>query len=605
MNTRNRRALALLALLASRSLLSAQVPEQAPEIPAADVSESVAVDVPPAETVSDPAPDQTDASMLPAPVNESPVEQMADPSSAGAEVPATEPVVTESEAPLPVVVSTASASETSILNDDGKAKDTLSVDFPDEDIRNILRNVADLFELNIVIPDTLQGRTSIKLRDVTWRQIFKVILTPVGYTFVEDDNIIKIVSIESLAQEPVTTEVFLINYAKAEDILKSLAPLIDAAAGGKSVVDARNNALVITERPSQLSKMRPIIEKLDRVTAQVMIESKFIEVSNRDLKNIGVNWASLQGYGVGVGEMERSYEDEDTKESENTSNNERTDTTSSNLTNTTSIVNGVPTVSSVNTNQTGSTSSLEQLMNLTSGSNLTKTTTAVFSADDFRVVLSALQTMNDTKLVSNPTVVTLNNTEAEILVGDKYPIATPEFNPESGQITYDVTPQDIGVILKVTPQVNAQGFIKLQVQPEVSSLNGTVTIPGGAEYPIVATRTAKTQVSLRDGYTMGIGGLMEQSITKGESKVPVLGDIPLLGRLFRSNTKGDNARNMLIFITARSISPDGAPLEEVFDSRVIRKMKLERSELPGQRDGSSPFVEPELSESAKEGVSSR
>lgn len=605
MNTRNRRALALLALLASRSLLSAQVPEQAPEIPAADVSESVAVDVPPSETVSDPAPDQTDASMLPAPVNESPVEQMADPSSAGAEVPATEPVVTESEAPLPVVVSTASASETSILNDDGKAKDTLSVDFPDEDIRNILRNVADLFELNIVIPDTLQGRTSIKLRDVTWRQIFKVILTPVGYTFVEDDNIIKIVSIESLAQEPVTTEVFLINYAKAEDILKSLAPLIDAAAGGKSVVDARNNALVITERPSQLSKMRPIIEKLDRVTAQVMIESKFIEVSNRDLKNIGVNWASLQGYGVGVGEMERSYEDEDTKESENTSNNERTDTTSSNLTNTTSIVNGVPTVSSVNTNQTGSTSSLEQLMNLTSGSNLTKTTTAVFSADDFRVVLSALQTMNDTKLVSNPTVVTLNNTEAEILVGDKYPIATPEFNPESGQITYDVTPQDIGVILKVTPQVNAQGFIKLQVQPEVSSLNGTVTIPGGAEYPIVATRTAKTQVSLRDGYTMGIGGLMEQSITKGESKVPVLGDIPLLGRLFRSNTKGDNARNMLIFITARSISPDGAPLEEVFDSRVIRKMKLERSELPGQRDGSSPFVEPELSESAKEGVSSR
>ena len=94
-----------------------------------------------------------------------------------------------------------------------RTHDTLSVDFPDEDIRTILRNVADLFELNLVIPDTLQGKTSIKLRDVTWRQIFEVILTPVGYTYIEQGSIIKIVSLESLAQEPVNTEVFILNYA--------------------------------------------------------------------------------------------------------------------------------------------------------------------------------------------------------------------------------------------------------------------------------------------------------------------------------------------------------------------------------------------------------
>jgi type IV pilus assembly protein PilQ len=79
-----------------------------------------------------------------------------------------------------------------------KGKDTLSVDFPDEEIRNVLRNVADLFELNLVIPEALQGKTSIKLRDVTWRQIFQVVLQPVGYTFVEDGNIIKVVTQESL-----------------------------------------------------------------------------------------------------------------------------------------------------------------------------------------------------------------------------------------------------------------------------------------------------------------------------------------------------------------------------------------------------------------------
>jgi len=114
-----------------------------------------------------------------------------------------------------------------------KSKDTLSVDFPDEDIRTILRNVADLFELNLVIPDTLQGKTSLKLRDVSWRQIFQVVLSPVGYTFVEDGNIIKVVSQDSLAAEPVSTEVFIINYAKAEDISKTVTALVDSGAGGE------------------------------------------------------------------------------------------------------------------------------------------------------------------------------------------------------------------------------------------------------------------------------------------------------------------------------------------------------------------------------------
>ncbi len=95
---------------------------------------------------------------------------------------------------------------------DSAGHETLSVDFPDEDVRNILRNVADLFELNIIMPETLQGKTTIKLRDVTWRQIFQNVLDPVNYTYVEDGNIIKIVTKDSLNDEAVTTEIFLINY---------------------------------------------------------------------------------------------------------------------------------------------------------------------------------------------------------------------------------------------------------------------------------------------------------------------------------------------------------------------------------------------------------
>src|SRR5688500_10870039 len=186
---------------------------------------------------------------------------------------------------------------------DAAGRDTLSVDFPDEDLRNILRNVADLVELNIIMTETLQGKTTIKLRDVTWRQIVQSVLAPVNYTYVEDGNIIKIISNDSLLQEPVSTDVFLINYARASDILPTINSLVDAAAGGKIVVDARSNSLVITERPSRMNRIRPIIEQLDRATDQVMIESKFVEVTDSDVKNIGVNWSSLAAYQLNAGNL--------------------------------------------------------------------------------------------------------------------------------------------------------------------------------------------------------------------------------------------------------------------------------------------------------------
>lgn len=515
-----------------------------------------------------------------------------------------------------------------------RRSDTLSVDFPDEEIRNILRNVADLFELNLVIPDTLQGNTSIKLRDVTWRQIFEVVLRPVGYTFVEEGNIIKIVSQESLLQEPVSTDVFIINYARAQDILGSVEPLVDAAVGGRIVVNARSNALIITERPSRLSKIRPIIEVLDTATDQVMIESKFIEVTNSDVTNIGVNWASLSGYELGVGNLQRTYDSLGGSETNNATTTDninasgrigerisaneniagRTNTTDTSLTSSVTSVGGVATATSESTLSSGINNSiadtqtvsdtvtnsnelsntLTQLNNLVGLGATSRADTAVFSASEFSLILSALSSQNDTKLVSNPTVVTLNNTEAQINVGSEFPIPNYTYNAERG--TFEVSGfeyRPIGIILKVTPQVNAQGFIRLSVEPEVSSQTGFTSFggAGGAQIPIIATRKAITQVSLRDGFTMGIGGLVESNAQDVGTRVPLLGSIPGLGRLFRSDSTSEVQRNLLIFITARTVSADGAPTEEIFDPRMIRDMKLTRDDLPGFRgDGTDPFL---------------
>jgi type II secretory pathway component GspD/PulD (secretin) len=513
---------------------------------------------------------------------------------------------------------------------DSSGHDTLSVDFPDEDIRNILRNVADLFELNIIMPESLQGKATIKLRDVTWRQIFQNVLDPVGYTYVEDGNIIKIVSKDTLNEEPVTTDVFIINYARAADILPTISSLVDTTKG-KIVVDARSNSLVITERPTRLSRIRPIIEQLDKATDQVMIESKFVEVTNTDVKNIGVNWSSLQGWGLSAGNLNNTFDRTRGQTLSNGNGDNRTNTinnvtgtTNTNSTTTTNgqtngsnsansitstngtpaststtgttgtLTNGTTTTGTVGTNTTGSNTlndAMNFLNNVTNTGGTSREVTALFSADQFRVVLSALQTQNAVKIVSNPTVVTLNNSEATINVGESDPIPNYAFNPQTGSFEVNgFTYKDIGVILKVTPQVNARGFIKLTLAPEVSQKNGTLQF-GAAQLPIIATRKAVTQVSLKDGYTMGIGGLLSTQVTKGQTKVPVLGAIPVLGRLFRSDTKDSDVTNLIIFITAKTVNADGAPVEQVFESSRVRQLELRREDMPGYRDGSSPYID--------------
>ncbi|MES2693624.1 MAG: secretin N-terminal domain-containing protein [Verrucomicrobiota bacterium] len=542
------------------------------------------------------------------------------------EAPATSLADKPAEAPAPNAASVATK------NKDATGRDTLTVDFPDEDIRNILRNVADLFELNIIMPEALQGKTTIKLRDVTWRQIFESVLSPVNYTFREEGNIIKIVSNESLQQEPTSTDVFLINYARASDILPTVTSLVEAAAGGRIVVDQRSNSLVITERPSRMNRIRTIIEQLDRATDQVVIESKFVEVTGSDVKDIGVNWASLSNFTIGASNINNAYTRErsqnrgegsdftdttglqtrraTTDEVRTTINN--TQNSGSNSSNTVTSANGVPSIQS-STSTTGGIggnttvtsaggtnnsstisgdNALTQLLSLSNEGATSRALTSVFSASDFSIVLSALQTLQNTKVVSNPTIVTLNNTQAVINVGEERPIPSYTYNAERG--TYEVSGfnyRPIGIILKVTPQVNGRGMIKLTVEPEVSQSTRDANFQG-ASIPIVESRKASTMVQIKDGYTMGIGGLMRSEARDTNAKVPVLGSIPVLGRLFSHKAKNHQTSNLIIFITAKTVSAEGAPLEQLFDSRQVRKLEMTRDELPGYRDGSSPFVTP-------------
>ncbi len=416
--------------------------------------------------------------------------------------------------------------------------ETISVDFPEEDVRDIIRSVAELYELNVVIPDSLAGSVSLKLRDVTWQQVFEVVLEPLNFTYITEGNIIKIKSRDELAVEPVDTRVFIVDFANAGEISGSISPLIDQAAGGKVQVDARSNALVITERPSRMNDIQEIIETLDRPTEQVMIESKFVEINKRDSAKLGIEWKSLDAWELGVG-------------SEGTEINDG------------QIVNYENFMGDISLNS------------------------AVFSAGTFNTVISALDTLTNLELISNPTVVTLNNSPATITIADEYPIPSYQYNDEIGRMEvngFEYKP--IGINMKVTPQINSAGFINLDILPEISSTNGFIKFGGGGgapavDIPIVTTRKTNSKVTIKSGYTLAIGGLIEQTMEDGESRIPVLGEIPVFGKLFSRDTKVADRSNLVIFITAKILSASGATYEDIFDEKDLYEMGVSTDDIPG------------------------
>ena len=451
-------------------------------------------------------------------------------------------------------------------------EETISVDFPDEEVRTILRNVADLFDLNLVIPDTLQGRTSVKLRNITWRQVFEVALEPLGFTYVEDRNIIQIRSLVDLTSEPMDTRVFILNYAGADAIQDSISPLIDTASGGKIQVDKRSNALVITERPSRMNRIQEVIDTLDRATDQVMIESKFIEVSNGDLSDIGVDWAYLNenegdllgGSGAGSGDPGFANTGPQTL-------TELNEEPGPPVTVTGGLLEGGEILN-------------KGLANIAAGS-ASGGLVAVFSSTQFAATLTAIQTENRSKLVSNPTVVVMNNQQAVFQVGEDYPIRQFTVNDETGELeTGKLEYRFVGIELDVTPSVNAAGMITLDVHPVVSALGDTVPINvGGAilEDRIFKKRDAKTQVTIKDGYTIALGGLTAETEDNDSSKIPFLGDLALLGKLFRSDVSNEASTNLIIFLTAKTLNPDGSTYADMIDPRKLETMGITPSQLPG------------------------
>ncbi|MBS0661792.1 MAG: hypothetical protein JSR48_00890 [Verrucomicrobia bacterium] len=439
------------------------------------------------------------------------------------------------------------------------SKETLSVDFPDTDIREILRNVADLFELNLVMPDSLQGKASIKLRDVSWRQIFEVVLKQVNYTFIEKDGIVKVVAYKDLQEEPYVTKTFGFENVSSSRILPLIMPMLtpkkdpvnpgpngqggQAGQQGGSVVNSElSNELIVTDQSTVIARIGEMIKKLDVEPKQVVIETKFVEISKDNTKNREV----AMGY-----------------------NNTKT-----------GLQGG-----------TGLATPLTQPNALTpfpfilgDGAVAGGSPTAVFNQKDFSALLNILNASTNVRLVTNPTIVAINGSKSEIKIGRDLQLVTITTVTSGSSPVTTATAGDIkfvGISLEVTPQITGSKLIALKVKPTKSSVFAEKDYSGNKFYDI-DKREGDLNIILRDGQTAAIGGLVDTTTNRTQTKVPLLGDIPLFGNLFKTTKDVTSEVNLVIFITASVLEPSKMKYDTVLSRDQINNLDLTARDILGK-----------------------
>lgn len=465
----------------------------------------------------------------------------------------------------------------------------VTLDFKDADIRNVLKIISYKSGMNIVTTPDVMGNVTIRLTEVPWERALDVILQTYGYGYEKKANIIFVAPIDKLTAQkkqevelaqvqPTISRVYMLKYLDAQDAKKALEPQLSARgkitvlemtgqAGWEFGSDAlgkrkrvseeklgRSKTLIISDIPPVLDKIDEVIAQIDVMPQQVMIQTRIVEVSRDTLRDLGID--------VGTG------------------TSGATDPSVSTSTGSSSYGLGGHSLSSQ-----VSPSGFNPLASEISGSI---TSTAAYyntglqlifqklNGTEFEVMLHALEEDSRTNTLSAPRIMALNNQEATILVGTRYPILKQDTTSSSSSATVTTVTldyyQDIGIQLNVVPQVGANDCVNMVVHPAVTSYTSTLGGTGVAQYPIIDTREAETRILMRDGETVVIAGLLKDVKIKTRQGVPFLSKIPLLGLLFSRETFDMAKMDLLIFITANIIKENDFSREEI--ERIEKSMEL-------------------------------
>ena len=384
-----------------------------------------------------------------------------------------------------------------------------------------------------------QPSVSLRWENITAEQALNALLNNHNLQLVEDpkSRIARVSLKDPAALPPLMTRIIQLRYASPTNMLLSVqAALSDKR--GRVLPDVRTSQLVVIATEADLEEAGRLIERLDSPTKQVLIEARLMETSVNPTTSKGVDWTgTLQGQNIYFGNGTMSG----------------TSTTTSPGSSTTTLPGG-RVISSA-----GGSGTSTILSSVLGTGGLGWNTAGGFSpatgflnADGVHAVLSFLNTYTETKIISCPRTVTLDNDTATIEVGTMFPIVNTTagtVNVSGGsQITYS----NLTVRLEVTPRISANHFVQLKVSPRIVRLGDQVKTTVGDAVNVVYEfnkREMNTTVMIPSGNTLVMGGLVEDDIVKGNTKVPILGDIPGLGLLFRNDTKSRTKSNLIVFLT--------------------------------------------------------
>jgi type II secretory pathway component GspD/PulD (secretin) len=467
----------------------------------------------------------------------------------------------------------------------------ISLSLKNVELQDVVSLFSRLSNANIIVPDMQDEekprRVDVNLTNVEWRPALKAILDTHGLELVEKIPGSEVYSIRERpadAPEPMEIKVFRLDYATVAEVVKMVEALVNTDGGQISTYPARNS-IVAQGTAKLINDLEQIVAAVDLPREQVFIEAKFLELSDSASERLGIDWNVLGGYGIGVGGISgnysfdksqtdninrfrdiagRSYEDlEDAPDNalwlEDPNNPEQY-----------TLYDGITYYS-----RPGNDADLHRLFGVTptmeaiDSSVVGKTLGATLNADDFNLVLSALKEMNGAKVVSNPKIIVANEETASIHIGQKKPnIKGTIQTAGDSQVTRvyaldDAEPYfEDGVRIDVTPTVNTEDNITVRIQPKLDRLDADPTMaPDGTEFWGKSTKTIETVFGLEDGQTAAIGGLTEASKSDVDRKVPLLGDLPFIGRLFSYSSKNSRQVETIIFVTVGMASPASMEFE--------------------------------------------
>lgn len=480
--------------------------------------------------------------------DEAPADQTAPEAVTDETLPPSTPPVGETVIGIEVSPPPTAAAPVAVATSDGAG--LISVDFKDADIRQVLRIISLKSGVDIVAGADVEGLVTIKLTNVPWEEALDIILRTYGFTYERKGKIVRVLTKESLESEVLSTEVFALNYASAKDVPAIIQEMVSDR--GKVRFDERTNTVIVSDIPSSLYQIKAVIERIDQRTPQVLVETKIVDTQLTKEENLGIEW-----------------------------------------TQTFSLVSAPATFASTfpfpRETEFGALGRIFNISQVTGDRGATMAV-GTLNPSDLTMTLNFLRNRTDTNIVSNPSIAIINNQKATIHIGQEYPVPNYSIDPTTGNVQLNgYETKKTGTLLEVTPQVNTAREIVVELKPEIIAVGTAVEYSVGAEtidLPLFTTQTATTKVRINNGQTIAIGGLIKTSDSHVQKTVPFLGEIPILGALFRNNrwySGGDspNRQDLLIFLTvtlmedevpspvAGSTTISAAPAADPYPSPVV------------------------------------